>query len=108
MILFEQNIVKKNRANNPKTFHQSDTPAFQQYPKENMTHVIHAMNLYNQNGYTINRKVLAIIKEMFLGGGNFRRFIFSIKDFEISLKVNFNIINEYELLKIIADFSWIF
>ena len=31
--LLPQNIVKKNRANNPKTFHQTETQAFQQYPK---------------------------------------------------------------------------
>ena len=31
--LLPQNMVKKNRANNPKTWHQTETPAWQQYPK---------------------------------------------------------------------------
>lgn len=71
MLLLEQNIIKKNRANNPKTFHQSNTPAYKQYPKENLIDTAHALNLYNETGYTINQDVLRIIKEITLGGGRF-------------------------------------
>ena len=67
----EQNIHKKNRLDEGvfKTFHAAETPAFEQFPKETMEHVINALNLYSNTGYLINQKV----RDRKIGTENFRQ-----------------------------------
>ena len=71
MLLMEQNIHKKNRLDEGvfKTFHAGETPAFEQFPKETMEHVINALNLYSNTGYLINQKV----RDRKIGTENFRQ-----------------------------------